>query len=252
MQPVYIRLRTRARQIAARLPVPSFYRHFPRAVGLSLDIMEKTPLVGQIKGWVAGHIEDDFGHGMKHSIKVAGEAGALVLIESRRLKHPEKNIRRRVVIALCAGLLHDIKRKHKNHALAGAACAARMLRHYPLSAVEIEEICLAIGNHEAFRPIKKVVSPEGAMISDCLYDADKFRWGPDNFTDMVWCMVDYLNPPMEKFLQYYPRGLDKIAAIKDTFRTATGKAYGPEFIDLGLAIGQELFQAMNSEFGQNF
>ena len=248
MQPVYIRLRTRARQIAARLPVPSFYRHFSRAIGLSRDIMENTPLVGQIKRWVADHIEDDFGHGMKHSITVAVEAGALVWIENLDLKRSDKDIRRRVVIALCAGLLHDIKRKHKNHALAGAACAAGILKRYPFIPAEIDDICLAIGNHEAFRPIKKAVSPEGIIISDCLYDADKFRWGPDNFTDTVWCMIDYLNPPLEKFIQHYPRGMDKIVAIRDTFRSATGKVYGPEFIDLGLAIGRELFQEMNSEF----
>lgn len=251
MQPVYIRLRTHARRIAARLPSPAFYRHFSWAVRLSLDIMEKTPLVGEIRKWVADNIEDDFGHGLKHSIKVAGDAGALILIESR-FPRSEKDTRRRVIIALCAGLLHDIKRKHKNHALAGAACAANVLKRYPLTPAEMEDICLAIRNHEAFRPTERAVSSAGAMISDCLYDADKFRWGPDNLTDTVWSMVDYLDPPLEKFIRHYPRGMDSIAAIKHTFRSATGKKYGPAFIDLGLAIGQELFHAINSEFEQNF
>ncbi len=133
MQPVYIRLRTDARQIAACLPAPVFYLHFSWAVDLSLEIMEKTPFVGELKKWVADYIEDDFGHGLKHSIKVAEDAGALVLIESRFQGRSNKDTRRSVIIALCAGLLHDIKRKHKNHAMAGAACAVNILKRYPLS-----------------------------------------------------------------------------------------------------------------------
>ena len=248
MQPVYSRLRTRARQIAARLPVPSFYRHFSWAVDLSLEIMDHTPFVAELKGWVADHIEDDFGHGLKHSIKVAEDAGTLVLIESRRFKRPDKDIRRSVILALCAGLLHDIKRKHKNHALVGAACAENILKRHPLTPAEIEDIRLAIRNHEAFKPTEKAASAAGTLISNCLYDADKFRWGPDNFTDTVWSMVGYLNPPLEKFMRHYPGGMENIAAIKHTFRSSTGKAYGPDFIDMGLAIGQELFQVMTAEF----
>ncbi len=250
MQSVYVRLRTHARRIAAHLPAPVFYRRFSWAVRLSLEIMEKTPLVGEIQKWVADNIEDDFGHGLKHSIKVAEDAGALVLIESRFLDCPDQDIRRRVIIALCAGLLHDIKRKHKNHAVAGAVCAANILKRYPLTLAEIEDICLAIRNHEAFRSTEKAASSAGAMISDCLYDADKFRWGPDNFTDTVWSMVGYLDPPLEKFIQHYPRGMDSIVAIKHTFRSATGKEYGPAFIDLGIAIGRELLKVINSEFEQ--
>ncbi len=250
MLPVYIRLRTRARQIAARLPEPVFYRQFSWAISLSLEIMENTPFVGELRKWVSDNIEDDFGHGLKHSIKVAEDAGALVLIESRALNYPDKDTHRRVIIALCAGLLHDIKRKHKNHAVAGAVCAADLLKRYPLTAAEIEDVCLAIRNHEAFKPTEKAASSAGAMISDCLYDADKFRWGPDNFTDTVWSMVGYLNPPLDKFIRHYPRGMDNIAAIRHTFRSATGKKYGPAFIDLGLAIGRELFQVINSEFKQ--
>jgi hypothetical protein len=37
------------------------------------------------------------------------------------------------------------------------------------------------------------------------------------------------------------KGIEK---IKETFRTATGKRYGPEFIDQGLAIGNALFDEM--------
>jgi len=33
-----------------------------------------------------------------------------------------------------------------------------------------------------------------------------------------------------------------IQRIKETFRTTVGRQYGPEFIDLGVQIGKEIFQ----------
>jgi len=39
-----------------------------------------------------------------------------------------------------------------------------------------------------------------------------------------------------------------IAGIKDTFRTDTGKTYGPEFIDLGLRIGEKIYEFLQERF----
>ncbi|MDH3877881.1 MAG: hypothetical protein OET18_08575, partial [Desulfobacterales bacterium] len=113
---------------------------------------------------------------------------------------------------------------------------------------EISHISTAIQNHEAFKAPVDANSPEGELISNCLYDADKFRWGPDNFHDTLWDMVSYFNPPLTKFMDGYPQGMEKIESIKTTFRTATGQKYGPQFIDLGLSIGQELFDVIKTEF----
>jgi hypothetical protein len=44
--------------------------------------------------------------------------------------------------------------------------------------------------------------------------------------------------------------MEKLKTIKTTFRTATGKKYGPQFIDLSLAIGEELFGVIKSEFSR--
>jgi hypothetical protein len=46
----------------------------------------------------------------------------------------------------------------------------------------------------------------------------------------------------------YPKGMQGIARIKSTFRTPTGKKYGPQFIDIGLAIGKELYDVIKAEF----
>ena len=86
------------------------------------------------------------------------------------------------------------------------------------------------------------------LVSDCLYDSDKFRWGPDNFYYTVWDMVSFYKTPFPKFMHYYPKGMDTLYKIKNTFRTNTGKKYGPQFIEIGIAIGEELFDVINNEF----
>jgi len=155
---------------------------------------------------------------------------------------------RRVLVAQCAGLLHDIKRKEENHAVAGAVYAREILKNYPLMPYEREDICQAIRNHEAFKDTVKINTTEGALVSDSLYDADKFRWGPDNFTDTIWQMVSYSNTPLLKFIEFYPKGMQMLENIKSSFRSDTGKKYGPRFIDLGLAIGEELYDVIITEF----
>ena len=39
------------------------------------------------------------------------------------------------------------------------------------------------------------------------------------------------------------KGIEK---IKETFRTETGKQFGPEFIDMGISIGNAIYEEMNS------
>jgi len=46
----------------------------------------------------------------------------------------------------------------------------------------------------------------------------------------------------------YPKGMERLYKIKSTFRTRTGKKYGPQFIDIGLAIGEDLLKVINAEF----
>jgi hypothetical protein len=36
--------------------------------------------------------------------------------------------------------------------------------------------------------------------------------------------------------------------IRDTFRSRTGRRYGPQFIDMGIAIGQELYEVILADF----
>jgi hypothetical protein len=44
--------------------------------------------------------------------------------------------------------------------------------------------------------------------------------------------------------------MEGISAIKETFRTETGKVYGPEFIELGLKIGEKVYQFLLERFSE--
>jgi len=248
MEIIYARIRQRARQIVSQYPSPDFYQDHSHANELSRQYLETNPLTEKLRSFVAEQVEDDFGHGIKHALKVAIDAGALMIIENKLAGRSDNFINQRVIIVQCAGLLHDIRRRHEEHAVKGAVYARKVLKVFPFKSHEVDDICRAIRNHEAFKKTVKASTPEGALVSDCLYDADKFRWGPDNFTDTVWAMVSFFNIPVAQFVDLYPVGMEKLAKIKHTFRTDTGKKYGPQFVDLGLAIGDALFDVIQTEF----
>jgi hypothetical protein len=248
MQPIYARLRERARQIVTTFPPPEFYQDQSRAYEYSKRFHKNDPAIKKLLGFVADHLEDNFGHGLQHAVKVTLDAGALLFIEGQDAGYGRSMLARRVRVVQCAGLLHDIKRKKKEHAKLGAALAREILKDYPLSPAEIEDVGRAIHNHEAFKNDILITTSKGALVSDCLYDADKFRWGPDNFTDTLWDMISFYNPSLSKFTARYPQGMEGLEKIKTTFRTRTGKKYGPRFIDLGLAIGEKLYGVIQTEF----
>jgi len=250
METVYTRIRTIAREIVSRFPAPDFYKEEADAIASSRKLMQQSRHISDLRTIVTKHLEDDFGHGLQHAVKVSLEAGSLALIEGQRMPLSDLTIARQVLLVQCAGLLHDIRRKKKNHAIKGAEFTKKLLQDFPLSSREVGDICLAIQNHEAFKNKIEIDSARGKLISDCLYDADKFRWGPDNFTDTLWEMVSFLNPPLKTFIAHYPKGMKGLERIKQTFRTQAGQRYGPQFIDIGLAIGEELYRVIREEFVQ--
>jgi hypothetical protein len=245
---IYLRIRHRARQIIIKYPPPAFYQDFPSAIRQSEEFFETNPVISRLRMFVADRIDNDLGHGFDHAVKVSLDAGGVMIIECGRSGYPKDFTYRRLLLVQCAGLLHDIQRKSENHAVKGALYAADLLKSYPLEPDEIGDVCQAIRNHEAFKEPIPVNSPEGLLVSDCLYDADKFRWGPDNFSDTIWHMVSFYRTPLKKFVEFYPSGMEKLVNIKSTFRTRTGRQYGPQFIDLGLCIGEELLHVIQTEF----
>ena len=248
MDAVYLEIRKIARKIAARYPRPDFYNVHPSEVRNSQRFYQSDTAVVRLRKDMAGCLEDDFGHGMGHVEKVAIDAGTLVIIESRLAGYTEDLVQRNLLMAQCAGLLHDICRKERSHAEKGAETARDILKTYPLVPEEINHVCSAIRNHEAFVRLERLPSHQTRLVSDCLYDADKFRWGPDNFTHTIWDMVNFLNPPLDAFLDHYPKGMALLKKIRGTFRSRTGRRYGPQFVDTGIAIGEELYQVIMADF----
>ncbi len=247
MDPIYIRIREYARGIAANLPMPAFYQDFPDETRRSRHFLENDSTVSRLRRFVSENADNELGHGLRHAAKVAEDAGTIMLVECGHKENAGAQMNTLLTMAQCAGLLHDVKRREKNHAVGGAEKAREILQDYDLSGDCIETICLAILNHEAFQPTLDCPDRKSALISGCLYDADKFRWGPDNFTHTVWDMVSFANIPIAVFLEKYPGAMERLAGINTTFNTDTGKKYGPEFIELGLEIGRQLLEFINNE-----
>lgn len=248
MGPVYAILRDKARKIAERLPTADFYRMHAREIDRAREALAGPGLLTEIHRLVRQTIENDFGHGLLHAHKVALDAGALLLIACDRTGLDRAATQRQLLSVQTAGLLHDMCRKQRHHAEAGAVFARKALVAFDFTPLEIDAICYAIRNHEAFQRVQPPPSPEAGLVSNCLYDADKFRWGPDNFTDTLWDMVTFYNPPLAVFVERYPSGMQKLEEIKSTFRSPTGKRYGPQMIDHGVMIGRELMNTILTEF----
>ncbi len=238
----------RGREIAlgllTEIGAPEFYVEQIQWVGRSRERLEESEEVAECLNQLSG-VYENLGHGAGHSVKVAVDAGAVAFIESGVLGFSGPRTDRCVRLAHIAALLHDIRRKEKNHAEAGAIAAEPILRELGMADSDREAVLLAIRNHEAFRPATPAVSPEAQIVSDSLYDADKFRWGPDNFTETLWFMLESAGIPVEAMVKSYPEKIKGIEAISGTFRSATGRRYGPDFIRRGLLIGERLIAALS-------
>ena len=151
-------------------------------------------------------------------------------------------------LAQSASLLHDVKRRVSDHARRSASAAAEILADFPLDNRERDWIVRSIRNHEAFTEPIPLESEEAQLLSDALYDADKFRWGPENFTETLWEMVSPEEVSIRVLLAHFPKGMEGVKRIAETFRSRTGKEYGPEFIEIGLAIGNKLYGELMKQF----
>ena len=252
MVDIYGKLAAASWKIAEQFPPPRFYSACSKELSRSYSIFARDELVLRCRKLVLKDLQDNLGHGLDHAQKVAVEAGALVLVEgasgaTRGFAGDEIEV---LTLAQMAGLLHDVRRGEKEHAGAGAKAAEKILRALAVSRDDTHCIVEAIANHEAFVEPKKMESPLGQMISNVLYDADKFRWGPDNFTVTLWEMLRARKIPIAVMIRRYPEGMAGIAHIKDTFRSEPGKVFGPEFIDLGLAMGEKIYEFLRVRFAE--
>ncbi len=245
----YAPLREKASEIAASQGSPSFYRIFRREIEESLRRLNKSVVLKQCISHI-DIVQEGLGHGYEHSRAVAVDAGAIIRIEGRRLAIAEDVMEKLVVAAHVAGLLHDIKRGDDNHAVAGSEEAKKILVCSGIEGRYKGYIAVAIRNHEAFKPVTPAADEYGKLVSDALYDADKFRWGQENFTRTIWDMLEFGKVSPETFFENYDRGIEYIERVKETFRTETGRKFGPEIIDMGLEIGRIIYSELKNSLGR--
>jgi hypothetical protein len=235
--------RKAAEDIASTFNPPEFFIDLKKERKTSLDLLHSNPLIERARRIVIS-MDEQFGHGLKHTEKVAIDAGAIVLRESSLGGDASEQVERALLLVMLAAMLHDIKRRVSKHALRSAEAAEEILADFPLTDQEREWIVCSIRNHEAFTEPTPLDCAEGQLLSDALYDADKFRWGPDNFTDTVWEMITPEDLPLSALMAHFPKGMEGVERIATTFRSATGKKYGPEFIEIGLEIGRRLYEQL--------
>ncbi len=242
---IYEKLRKKADVVAKTLPRPAFYDRQTEEILRSEELMRKNKLVHLCRSNL-DESQLECAHGICHCEAVARDAGAIVLIEGRlRGMHPAA-IEQLFPLAIIAGLLHDIKRREQDHAVLGSIEADRILSALGMGKLHREYITYAIRNHEAFKQTCDLGDEAGCLVSDALYDADKFRWGPENFTTTLWLIVESRETAPDTLFRTFKDKMKGIERIKETFRTGTGRRYGPEIIDQGIMIGNTLFEEMGA------
>jgi hypothetical protein len=240
----YQKLRNTAHTIARTLPAPAFYTDHSSFVQRSEEMLARHELIRQCRA----HLDEsqlECAHGLCHCEAVARDAGAIVMVEGQRQDINPSAVESLVIDAIIAGLLHDIKRREQDHALRGSIEAEHILKELGVDGSSRSYITYAIRNHEAFKTTCDLDDKAGCMVSDALYDADKFRWGPENFCTTLWLMVAANNTPLDALHRTFQEKMKGIEKIKETFRTDTGKRYGPEFIDQGITIGNAIYAEMS-------
>jgi hypothetical protein len=245
IQAAYRRLQDTALKIAQTLPRPAFYGDHTTLISLAEETLKTHGLIRKCRAYL-DESQLECAHGLCHCEAVARDAGTIVLVEGRGRGISQSMIEPLFTAAIIAGLLHDIKRREQDHAVRGSIEAEKILTALGVDERSRFHITYAIRNHEAFKATCDLDDEGGCMVSDALYDADKFRWGPENFSTTLWLMVSAHNTPIEALHQTFREKMRGIEKIKETFRTATGRRYGPEFIDQGITIGNVIYEEMSA------
>jgi hypothetical protein len=242
MNEVTNRLQREAERIAARHRAPDFYIRFRAPMALARRLYFSHGEVVALREYVTPLLQESLGHGLFHCSRVGLDAATIICVEMEAARVERGRIDRLMVLGLMAGLLHDISRGEENHAEAGALEAEKVLARFSLTDDEIRSVARAIRNHEAFTIPTRSRRPAFQLLSDSLYDGDKFRWGRDTFTHTLWHMMSHQGLTPRELIEKFPWGMSGIVRIVDTFRSTTGKHFGPEIIENGVAIGREIYR----------
>jgi hypothetical protein len=248
---IICKLQQEAQRIASKHPLPEFYTRFKAPLAIAKKLFYNHSGALRLRCMLTPQYCEALGHGLYHCTRVSIDCAALIFIESGADQMKPAAVERLMVNGIYAGLLHDICRDKDNHAECGAEKAENILRDFSLSKNEIDCVSGAIRNHEAFSPAKTASRRWAQLISDCLYDADKFRWGADTFTHTLWHLMNHQCLSPRDIIEKFPWGMTGTVRIIETFRTPTGKQYGPEIIETGMEIGKEIYRYLLQHFRES-
>ncbi len=241
---IYPVLKEKASAVAKQIGRPSFYRTHKKELDSSLRFFSESNVLLRCRSYL-DESRMHPAHGIQHAEIVAIEAGAILAIESASSGRAERTEELMLCVQI-AGLFHDIKRSEDDHTIKGSKETEKILADFDLGDKYKRYISAAIRNHEAFKEVLSSENEEAKLISDSLYDADKFRWGPDNFTTTLWLIVECSRISAKTLYRNFLEKMDGVGRIKETFRTDTGRKFGPEFIDIGINIGNEIYREMGN------
>lgn len=228
------------------LPEPAFVTECAEELDVARKIFFNHPVIDRLREEVLPFLYDDSGFGVEHSRNTAIDAGAIVMVE-----HRGRELTRPRELALCAevaGLLHDIGRLEPDHAARAAELARHMLERYPLAAGDRKRIVYAVARHHAPPLVDTMASAEdleAELLAGAIHDADLFRFGPDIYASLLWETCDYEEANAELLLECFRRGLAELDGAEETFRTAPGQQYGPEFLDYGRRHGPAILRLLH-------
>ncbi|MCF8053621.1 MAG: HD domain-containing protein [Deltaproteobacteria bacterium] len=226
---------------AKRVGEPQFFHERHQELRQAEEVFARNELVQRVFA-LLGKESLAVGHGIKHAQSVALFAAAIVICDDGNADE--------VIMALVAGLLHDICRNQQDHALLGAQRARLLLADFPLDVDFCERVANAIAVHEAFQEERWAAIGDKSLLANALYDADKFLWGPENFTSTLWEMLALREISLKKLHENWERGMAGVRRVRGSFRSLTGKAYGPDFIDRGLLIGEAIGHFLGAQSGE--
>lgn len=229
-------LRNEAKKRAKDLPVTAFYLDHATEVSYAWELFFDHPLMRRLQDDCLTFLYDDAMFGIEHSKKVAQEAAAIVMAEDAGLETDRK--KHLALLASIAGMLHDLQRGEDDHAHRSAEAVPDLLKGYPLTAEDVVLITRAVDGHEQRTDPGDYADPSERLLCQALYDADKFRFGPDIFCTTMWLFCDYTSWSLAEMAGQFPKGISVAKTIVPTLRTDIGRSYGSELIEQGIKLGE--------------
>lgn len=239
------RFRDDACRLAQTLQRPRFAASFAKEIECArLAFFEET-LICRLRDEALNFLYDDFGFGIEHSRAVAMDAAAIVLAETAAW--PREQSRRMAILAILAGLLHDSTRLDEDSEAKAAELSQSILARYALTDEELTLVAGAIRDHDIREGYAPPSDPRAALLGAALYDADKFRYGPDIYVTSLWEFCDYEDMPTQHALKCFTAAESRLPELTGTFRSKPGRAFGEEHLECGarlMPLLVERFQTM--------